>query len=171
MYSIRESLIESKGTSQTGPGVHTHTRIHWSPKPIPCHPMHPPSAIRHLIECHPYNPIRTNPYRAIQTFSLLPFLDRPGPCSRLVAATWQSEEKKLKRASRRARTVRHVKNLISLARLVSSLFISRSLFPPRETGDASPVFYLLSFFFLVLVTPYHQAARKSAGWTIHRRDP
>lgn len=129
------------------PRIHTQT--------LPCH------AIQTI---HPTQSITVNPSR--------PFLarpDRPHSCSRLAAAATAHADRQTDRQTTSsngkppARTARHVKNLISLAPSVSSLFISYcshspSLFPFLGSGDAPPVFY-----FALLSKPYRQAGGQSVS--------
>lgn len=111
--------------------------------PRPCHPHPHP----HPHPDNPDNPWQPSPYRkAIQTFPCQ--TRQTTSCSRLAAAA-TAERGRSSNGQPPARTVRHVKNLISLARLVSSLFLvsspSPSLPPSSGLGDASPVSTLLCY--------------------------
>lgn len=148
----RPSLDQSGSGSDQPRRVHTHTRIHT--QTMPCH------AIQTI---HTTQSITVNPSR--------PFLarpDRPHSCSRLAAAATAQTDRQTTSSNGKppARTARHVKNLISLAPSVSSLFISScpnspSLFPFLGPGDASPVFY-----FALLSKPYRQAGGQSVSQSI-----
>lgn len=137
------------------------TRIHAS-IPRPCHP-HPDNS-RQPVPPNPYRkPIQTFPCQIRQT-------KQTTPCSRLAAAATAQTGKKLKWAATCSYCTRQVKNLISLARLVSSLFtFSRSLSLPLSLGpsDASPVFTLLCYQNHTYISPDSQAVRQSVNRSGH----